>query len=249
MLAERNDFVVINSAADMTSADANKKLLGLFSDSTMPVRLRGEGGRKAEKPVPSWLNRLFKYIGSVRLPAPMVCEAEPAFSGMPTLKAMTEVALRRLANDRGFFLMIESASIDKQSHERKPCGSIGELEQLNEALDSALAFARNHPRTLILVTADHGQAAQLVPSDSLFTELGVPVFTPGHLARLRTPEGGIMGVNYATNDFAYAEHTGTNVPVFSNDEGIGRVPLMITQPQIFDLTRDYLGLTGKPGEQ
>ena len=43
--------------------------------------------------------------------------------------------------------MIESASIDKQAHERKPCGSIGELEQLEEALASALAFAETHPHT------------------------------------------------------------------------------------------------------
>ena len=57
--------------------------------------------------------------------------------------------------------MVESASIDKQSHERKPCGSIGELEQLEEALTAALTYAQSHPNTLILVTADHSQAAQL----------------------------------------------------------------------------------------
>ena len=51
--------------------------------------------------------------------------------------------------------MIESASIDKQSHARKACGSIGELAQLEEALQSALVFAEHHPNTLILVTADH----------------------------------------------------------------------------------------------
>ena len=35
----------------------------------------------------------------------------------------------------GFFLMVESASIDKQSHGRNACGSIGEMEQLEEALE------------------------------------------------------------------------------------------------------------------
>ena len=94
---------------------------------------------------------------------------------------MTDAALLHLAhnNDRGFFLMIESASIDKQAHERKPCGSIGELEQLDEALASALAFAETHPNTLILVTADHSQAAQLIPYESLFAAFPMPTYYPG----------------------------------------------------------------------
>ena len=87
------------------------------------------------------------YLGDVTLPEPMHCEPNPAFANVPSLKQMTDAALRHLAhdNDRGFFLMIESASIDKQSHERKPCGSIGEVEQLEEALASALAFAEATP--------------------------------------------------------------------------------------------------------
>ena len=50
-----------------------------------------------------------------------------------------------------------------------------------------------------------------------------------------------MGVNYATNNFSYEEHTGVNVPLFANEQGVGRVPLMVTQPQIFEIARDYLG--------
>ncbi len=239
-LAEENGYYVIDSADQLDSAPSDKKLLGLFSPSHLPVRLRGENGRKAENAEPSWANQVSKYIGSVKLPAVMNCEPNPDFAGVPTLKQMTDTALARLKNERGFFLMVESASIDKQSHERKPCGSIGEVEQLNEALDSALAFAANNPETLILVTADHGQAAQLIPETSLFAAFGIAVFSPGKFARIRTPEGSIMAVNYATNDFAYEEHTGANVPVFSNAVGVGLVPTMLTQPQLFELMRDYL---------
>ena len=241
-LAVANGYHVVHAAADMAAAPTDKKLLGLFSPSTMPVRLQGEGGREAEKPVPSWANHISRYIGSVSMPAPMICEPNPDFAGMPSMQAMTEVALTRLKNDSGFFLMIESASIDKQSHERKPCGSIGELEQLNEVLDSALAFAESNPNTLIIVTADHGQAAQMIPEESLFAAFGAPVFTRGHLARIKTPEGTIMGVNYATNDFIMEEHTGVNIPVFSNQTGVGKVSTMITQPQIFEIVREHLGL-------
>ena len=50
----------------------------------------------------------------------------------------------------------------------------------------------------------------------------------------------MLAVNYATNSFSYEEHSGANVPVFTNDVGIGRVSTMVTQPQLFEIMRDYL---------
>jgi alkaline phosphatase len=242
--ARDNGFQTVSSAEEMSLAKVNQRLLGLFSPSTMPVRLQGEGGRTAESPEPSMLNYIHEYLGDVTQPEPMRCEVNPAFSEVPTLKEMTDTALAHLSNDnaRGFFLMIESASIDKQSHERKPCGSIGEVEQLNEALQSALAFAKQNPRTLILVTADHSQAAQLVPMESLFSGYPIPIYTPGKLARIITPEGSSMAVNYATTNFRVEEHTGASVPLFGNSESLGLVPSFVQQPQIFEITREYLGL-------
>ena len=38
------------------------------------------------------------------------------------------------------------------------------------------------------------------------------------------------------------EHSGAQVPVFSNDQGLGRVPTLSTQPEIFNILRDYLAL-------
>jgi alkaline phosphatase len=145
-------------------------------------------------------------------------------------------------NDKGFFLMIESASIDKQSHARNPCGSIGELDQLDETVAYALKFADQHPGTLILVTADHAQAAQLVPESSMFSGLDIPVYSPGSMVRIITPEGGLMGVNYATNDFFAEEHTGAAVPLYANDVAIGKIDTYISQTDIFDIAKQHLGL-------
>jgi alkaline phosphatase len=242
--AARLGYHVIGDADALASSPRDKKLLGLFSEKTMPVRMRSQDGREAEKPDPSMLNSIHWYLGSVELPEPMKCEPDPEFAGMPSLKAMSEAALEHLAADEehGFFLMIESASIDKQAHARKPCGSIGELEQLEEALRSALSFAAEHPETLILVTSDHGQAAQIIPDESLFSAFGAPVFTPGHLVRLQLPDGSIMAVNYATNEFMLEEHTGVNVPLFANDAGREIVAPMLAQPEIFTIMRTHLGL-------
>jgi alkaline phosphatase len=242
-LAEKAEYQVVTRATELNN-NGSGRLLGLFSPGTMPVKWRGEDGRVAEKPIPSLLNRLHWTLGSVTYPEPMDCEDNPEYAGMPSLALMTETALSRLTGgDSGadsFFLMIESASIDKQSHLRKACGSIGELQQLDEALDLALEFAKLHPDTLVLVTADHGQAAQLVPERTLFIDIPVPVYSPGYLARINTVEGEIMGVNYATNNFLSEEHTGVNVPLLSNAVGQGLVPAMVTQPEIFDIIKSHL---------
>ncbi len=239
-----NGFVVLESEEALAAAPEDARLLGLFAPSTLPVRLQGEDGRAAEKPKRSLLNYIHQYLGTVTLPAPMRCEPNPGFEGIPSLKSMTDIALRNLSfdNDKGFFLMVESASIDKQSHERKPCGSIGELQQLEEVLESALAFAEQQPNTLILVTADHAQAAQIVPETSLFAAYPIPVYTPGYLARVITPEGVHMAINYGTTTFFMAEHTGAVVPVYGNSEAVGRVAPYIRQPELFTIARDYLGL-------
>ena len=243
-LARETGFQIVGSTAELLDADPGTRLLGLFAPGTMPVRLQGEDGRMAEAPGRSWLNYLHPYLGSVELPAPMACERNPDYSHVPSLQQMTRFALAHLdrENGRGFFLMVESASIDKQAHERKPCGSIGEMEQLEEALSTALEFARTHPDTLVMVTSDHSQVAQLVPDESLFAAYPLPIFTPGKLARITTPEGGRLAVNYATNDFIMEEHTGAAVPLFSNEKGIGLIPPFLDQPRIFHITREYLGI-------
>lgn len=243
-LAQSQGFSTLDSEAALIDSEPEQRLLGLFAPSHLPVRLRGEDGREAESPEPSLLNNVHRYLGDVEQPAVMVCEPNPGFDGTPSLQQMTNVALRNLShnNGKGFFLMIESASIDKQAHERKPCGSIGELEQLEEALASVLAFATEQPNTLVLVTADHSQAAQLTPETSLFARYPIPVYSPGKVARIETPEGSVMAVNYATNNFIMEEHTGGNVPLFGNSIAVGQVPAFVKQTDLFTLMRAYLDL-------
>lgn len=241
-IAEAAGFEILSDINDLTSASLENRWLGIFAPGTLPVRLQGENGRTGEKPVPSIMNRVHWSQGDVTLPEPMICEDNPDYASTPSLKLMTDRALAQLNhnNRNGFFLMVESASIDKESHARNACGSLGEVAQLDEAVESALTFAADHPETLIIVTADHGQSAQLVPTTSLFDAFGLPIYTPGHTVRIQTPEGALMTVNYATNGFLLEEHTGVNAPLFTN--GVVSVPTMITQSDIFGLMAQHLGL-------
>jgi len=232
-LAAANGFRVIGTAAELASLKPGGKVLGLFAPSTMPVQWRGAGGAQAER---------VKHDESGRalLPEPFPCEPNPDYGATPPLAAMTRAALAHL-DRRAFVLMIESASIDKQSHVRRPCGQIGELKQLDDTLKLVLEYAAAHPETLVLVTADHSQAAQLVPETSWLA--GMNAASPGYFARIRTPEGAIMGVNYATNDSTLQEdHTGADVPLFAYGAEANEIPATVRQTDIFRIMMRHLGL-------
>ncbi|MGB1350749.1 MAG: alkaline phosphatase [Luminiphilus sp.] len=220
------------------------RVIGLFADDTMPVAWRGTDGRIAESIERSWLNYIHQMIGSITQPDIIKCEPNPGFTGMPTMGMMTRYALDHLSrdNDKGFFLTIESASIDKRSHERDACGSIGEIKQLEEALAVAMDYAAENPKTLIMVTADHSQAAQIVPDPTLYESLPIPVFSPGKVARIATPEGSVMRINYATNNISSEEHTGANVPLFANSEGESVLSPFMRQRDIYHAMMRYLEL-------
>ena len=84
-------------------------------------------------------------------------------SDAPTLSQMTAKAISQLENDNGFFLMVEGAHIDKFSHrsngsdsyDAKVAGAAEAVEEFDNAVETAVQFARADGHTLVVVTADH----------------------------------------------------------------------------------------------
>ena len=72
------------------------------------------------------------------------------------LSKATDLAITRLTNPSGFFMMIEGGRIDYFCHYNDAASFVAELLDFDEAVQSAIAFYNLHPQeTLILVTADH----------------------------------------------------------------------------------------------
>ncbi|XP_071535397.1 alkaline phosphatase-like [Panulirus ornatus] len=75
--------------------------------------------------------------------------------GTPTLKEMTQMALRVLKKGpNGFFLLVEGGTIDKGLHLTKPRRALEEVVSLDETVEAALEMV-DLEETLVLVTADH----------------------------------------------------------------------------------------------
>lgn len=239
-MAEQQGFRVLREYAELASVKPGERVFGLFSDGHLPVRWQGTDGRRAETT---------EVITegdqtTVQHPEPMHCEPNPDYGSTPPLAELTEVAIQQLSadNDTGFFLMVESASIDKQSHARNPCGSIGEIQQLEEALAVSLDFAERHPNTLVVVTADHAQAAQIIPEPTRFAGSRSLTHSPGKVARIINPDDSLMAINYATTVRSSANHTGANVPLFANSVGGTALRPFLRQRDLYTAMMQHLGL-------
>lgn len=72
------------------------------------------------------------------------------------LAKATTAAIEHLDNnDNGFVLMVEGSLIDGMGHGNDAKGQQGEMRDFMEAIEVAVAYARKHTDTLVVVTADH----------------------------------------------------------------------------------------------
>jgi alkaline phosphatase len=87
------------------------------------------------------------------------------FTDQPFLKDLTQKAIDTLKQyPNGFFLMVESAHIDKQAHRMDAERSIYEVIQLDHAVQVAMDFAAQNGETLVIVSADHECAGMALPA-------------------------------------------------------------------------------------
>jgi alkaline phosphatase len=141
----KKGYTVSLNKTSLLAADPKEKALGIFCQSHFPV----------------WLDR---NVYTENLKAfkndPLGGEA-PALD-LPGLKEMTVKAVEILHNrggDKGFFLMSEAASIDKQMHALDYDRALGDLLELDDTVKATIDKLEELgvlDETLIVVSADHG---------------------------------------------------------------------------------------------
>ncbi|QOV64992.1 alkaline phosphatase [Kosakonia pseudosacchari] len=220
--AQARGYQLVSDAstlAAITEANQDKPLLGLFSDGNMPVR---------------WEGPKASLHGNIDKPAVTCTPNAKRTASVPTLAAMTEKAIDLLSkNEKGFFLQVEGASIDKQDHAANPCGQIGETVDLDEAVQKALEFAKKDGNTLVIVTADHAHASQIIPPDTK---------APGLSQALNTKDGAVMAITYGNSEEESMEHTGTQVRIAAYGPHAGNVVGLTDQTDLFYTMKAALNL-------
>ena len=140
----------VPDASSLSSVGAPKKLLGLFSLSNMNIALDKVNGRRGN---PAVVN-------------------DYGFPNQPMLDEMTAKALQVLdANSpRGFVLMVEGASIDKQAHQMDSSRWLLDTIEFDRSVKLAKDYAASHPDTIVIVTADHECAGAVIIGASKKTD-------------------------------------------------------------------------------
>nr|AXY87047.1 alkaline phosphatase / CBM2a fusion protein [Synthetic phage] len=222
--AQARGYQLVSDAASLnsvTEANQQKPLLGLFADGNMLVR---------------WLGPKATYHGNIDKPA-VTCTPNPQRNdSVPTLAQMTDKAIELLSkNEKGFFLQVEGASIDKQNHAANPCGQIGETVDLDEAVQRALEFAKKAGNTLVIVTADHAHASQIVAPDTK---------APGLTQALNAKDGAVMVMSYGNSEEDSQEHTGSQLRIAAYGPHAANVVGLTDQTDLFYTMKAALGLKG-----
>jgi alkaline phosphatase len=246
--AKERGYQIVRTASELTAIAKtdDAPLLGLFADRNMPV---------------SWTGPAAVRQGYLQ-PAATCSDNPKRGPEVPKLADMTKKAIELLSGsakgkDKGFFLQVESASIDKRDHAADPCGQIGETVVFDEAVQAALEFARNNPGTLVIATADHGHTSQIgepygeADLQGIAEDTKQPIervrdiMYPGLTRLLTTKDGAEMLVSYGTSADVGIEdqgHTGTQVRVAAYGPRAANIVGLTDQSDMFFTMTDALGI-------
>lgn len=129
----------------LDNVDVSKRALGVFTQSNLPV----------------WLDRNV-YTDNLKKLKNDPAGSNSSATDIPGLKEMTVKAVEILAKrgeEKGFFLMSEGASIDKQMHQLDYDRALGDLLEMDDAIRATIKKLEElgiRDETLVLVSADHG---------------------------------------------------------------------------------------------
>jgi len=248
--AKERNFQIVRTASELdaiSKADQDAPVLGLFADGNMPV---------------SWTGPAAVRQGYLQ-PAAKCADNPERGSEVPELAAMTKKSIELLSGsdkgkDKGFFLQVESASIDKRDHAADPCGQIGETVAFDEAVQAALEFAKKDGNTLVIATADHAHTSQIVENvteedlQGVAEDAKLPVervrdiVYPGLTRKLTTADDAEMTVNYGSSTDVEVQdqpHTGTQLRVAAFGPRAANVVALTDQSDLFFTMTDALGLS------
>ncbi len=154
----------VTSASDLRGITYGQPTIGLFKGSNVPAP--ASNGIATANDVN--MDVAYDKLGLPR-PASEPLADLGGYNDQPMLELMTQKAIEVLSSgglfsNQPFILMVEGASIDKQSHPNQAAGTIWDTIEFDKSVGVARAWAaKRSPRdTLIIVTADHDQSMSII---------------------------------------------------------------------------------------
>lgn len=174
----------VATGADLASA-TEPKLFGLFNRGNMTVeRFKRENPQSTQAAEPS-------------LPE-MTRRAIELLSGRDSSR-------KHEGGRKGFYLQVEGALIDKRSHANDAAQALEETKAFDDAVRTAVDFAKRNGRTLVIVTADHETAGFSIIEKGTFTNAeaaapptNVDSGNPANTSTPTRPSGNVLDPSRST---------------------------------------------------
>lgn len=151
----------VSNASELKAVSFGQPTIGLFKSGTPAPAADG-----IRTSADANMDVAYDKLGLER-PASEPAANLGGFTDQPMLELMTEKAIEVLSSSFSrdpFILMVEAASIDKQSHPNQAAGTIWDAIEFDKAIGVARAWAAKRvPRdTTIVVTGDHDQSMSII---------------------------------------------------------------------------------------
>ena len=146
------------------------------------------------------------------------------------LPDMAAKALDVLSRDRdGFFVLIEEEAIDEMAHENNARLMIRAGAALDRTVALAVAFARRHPGTLIVVQGDHETGGLTIENPDTADESG------DELSREDGPFT-VKGTSLKVSaDWTTGQHTGADTPITASGPGAAGFDGVLDNTDVHDI--------------
>jgi len=155
-------YQYVRTASELRSLRPGQAALGLFKGSASPAPASNGIATVTD----ANMDVAYDKLGLQR-PASEPAPNLGGYTDQPMLDLMTQKAIEVLTSSltqQPFILMVEGASIDKQSHPNQAAGTIWDTIEFDKAVGVAREWAAKRPPkdTLIVVTADHDQSMHII---------------------------------------------------------------------------------------
>lgn len=152
----------VTNATELLAVNYGQPTIGLFKGSVSPAPASNGIATASDVNMDVAYDKL-----KLARPASEPTASLGTFTDQPMLDLMTQKAIEVLSNGFAappFILMVEGASIDKQSHPNQAAGTIWDTIEFDKAVGVARAWAskRATKDTLLVVTADHDQSMSII---------------------------------------------------------------------------------------
>lgn len=132
-------------------------------------------------------------------------------SGDYRLAQATQMALKRLENEKGFFLMVENAGTDSAGHSNNLQGKVDNVAVFDKAVAVAVKYCIDHPDTMLIVTSDHETGGVTLPEGEDYKLTDVKFTTTGHTG----VNVGVFALGYGTEYFKDKTVDNTDIAKFA----------------------------------